>query len=223
MVSYLKGIHQTLNTWCLGHGIDIWRLTYAKLHGVKISLFSGINLSKNTDASSQVKSASWLEDDISELQPLFQSPYPVSWHIRWTMGSVVLSDVGDAFGVDFGSSIQTNLVLKIRHGIWGFDLKKKTSNYKKLNNIVETIEVDVISVYYLAQNYLFSLIIYSHWELLLLWNIFLLVFVSSSTKITKSWEGGWSKAPCNTCCQYPYDTTGYQWNFSFQHSRRCDY
>ena len=78
------------------------------------------------------------------------------------MGSVVLSDVGDAFGVDFGSSIQTNLVLKIRHGIWGFDLKKKTSNYKKLNNIVETIEVDVISVYYLAQNYLFSLIIYSH-------------------------------------------------------------
>lgn len=86
-----------------------------------------------------------LEADLLALKQLFSSHHPIVRHVRSHLVSVVLYGFGDASGLGFGSSIQTNLGLRIRHGIWGSDAKNKSSNYKELRNIVETIEADVRS------------------------------------------------------------------------------
>jgi hypothetical protein len=50
---------------------------------------------------------------------------------------------GDASGSGFGSAVQGPDGLWYRHGLWGSDTNKKSSNYRELCNLVETIEEGV--------------------------------------------------------------------------------
>ena len=47
---------------------------------------------------------------------------------------------GDVSGSGFGSSIQSLLGLRVRHGIWGTGTIYKSSNFKEFANLVETLE-----------------------------------------------------------------------------------
>lgn len=96
------------------------------------------------DAPKYVLSATRLEDYIMCLQKLFSGIHPRVRHIRTKLISVAYYGFGDASGAGFGSSIHRASGLKIRHGIWGRDSNKVTSNYREFRNLVETVEEEVM-------------------------------------------------------------------------------
>jgi len=76
---------------------------------------------------------------------LFDTQHPKVRHVRTSEVNVALYGFGDASGSGFGSTIQTQAGLRVRHGIWGRDSTKSSSNFKELRNLVDTIEKEVES------------------------------------------------------------------------------
>ena len=85
-----------------------------------------------------------LYDDLQCLRKLFEGDHPKVRHIRIKIISYAYYGFGDASGSGFGSSIERGSGLKIRHGLWGRDTNKMSSNYRELRNLVETVEEEVI-------------------------------------------------------------------------------
>ena len=144
MVPYLKGIHQTLDGWGEGRDNDGWRISMAELKAAK-DINDEMQFMYSKNAPTHVYPATRLEDEVECLLKLFDSDLPKVRHVRSKSVSLVLYGFSDASGSGFGSTIATDKGLKIRHGIWGSDSNKHSSNYKELRNIVETIELEVLS------------------------------------------------------------------------------
>ena len=142
MTPYLKGIHQTLDSWRPGRDGDGWRLTMAEIKEA-IDKHDEIKYSYPSDAPTYVIPANRLEDDLKCLKRLFESEHPRVRHVRTNMISYAYYGFGDASESGFGSSIERESGLKIRHGIWGRDSNKLSSNYRELRNLVETVEEEV--------------------------------------------------------------------------------
>ena len=73
-----------------------------------------------------------------------QGGEPVVRHVRTSLILVAYYGFGDASGSGFGISIQYKNGLKVRHGVWGRDSNKLSSNYRELCNLVEAVEEAVI-------------------------------------------------------------------------------
>ena len=116
MTPYLKGIHQTLDGWRGG---------------------------RDEDGSKRVLPATRLEEDITCLEKLFESPYPVVRHVRSKLVTMAYYAFGDALGMGLGSIFQYGSGLRVRHGLWGSDSNKKSSNYRELCNLVEALEAEL--------------------------------------------------------------------------------
>ena len=145
MVPYLKGIHLTLDSWRSGRDVDGWRLTLAELRAAK-EAYNQFGYNESSEfAPEVVHPVPRLADDVECLLNLFDTPHPTVRHVRTDVITVVLYGFGDASGAGFGSTIQTKTGLRIRHGIWGSDLKNSSSNYREFRNIVETIEQEVVN------------------------------------------------------------------------------
>ena len=86
-----------------------------------------------------------MEDDVDCLINLFEGEYPKVQHVRTRLISLAYYRFGDASGSGFGSSIEAKGGLRIRHGVWGRDSNKSTSNYRELCNLVDTVEEEVLS------------------------------------------------------------------------------
>ena len=142
MVPYLKGIHQTLDGWREGRDSDGWKLTVSELKAAKDS-GDQIDYIYPTTAPKSVLPASRLDDDLSCLEQLFHGDNPVVRTVRSKLVYVARYGFGDASGGGFGSSIALSKGLRVRHGIWGRDSNKLSSNYKELSNLVEAVEAEV--------------------------------------------------------------------------------
>ena len=86
-----------------------------------------------------------LDDDIDCLLKLFDSEYPMVRHVRSSNVYLALYGFADASGSGFGSTIQTDQGLRVRHGVWGRDATSSSSNFKELRNLVDAIEKEVES------------------------------------------------------------------------------
>ena len=140
MVPYLKGIHQTLDSWWSNRDEDGWKLTLSEIRASKDSLDQMKYSYSTKDAPTEVYPVTWLEDDINCLSKLFESPRPTIRHVRSNLVSIAMYGFGDASGSGFGSSIQSSLGLRVGLGIWGTDAINKSSNFKEFANLVETLE-----------------------------------------------------------------------------------
>lgn len=143
MVPYLKGFHLTLDAWRPGRDTDGWRLTLAELRE-KFQQEEGFELeyaSQNAKgAPESVHPSPRLHDDISTLLKLTAGESPPKRFVRSKLIVTACYGFGDASGSGFGSTISHDAGVRYRHGLWGRDINGKSSNYRELRNLVETIE-----------------------------------------------------------------------------------
>jgi hypothetical protein len=75
---------------------------------------------------------------------MFAAPRPTIHYVRASKVVVALYGFADASGSGFGSSIQLSASqTHIRYGMWGRDAEDKSSNYRELRNLVESIEANL--------------------------------------------------------------------------------
>ena len=143
MTPYLKGIHQTLDSWRDFRDDDGWRLTMTEIKEA-CDNDNEMKYLYPKNAPKHVLPSTRLEDDLNCLLDIFKGEYPVVRHVRTSLILVAYYGFGDASGSGFGTSIQHKNGLKVRHGLWGRDSNKQSSNYRELCNLVEAVEEAVI-------------------------------------------------------------------------------
>ena len=147
MVPYMKGIHLTLDSWRPGRDIDGWRYTQAQLRA-NFAIDDGLALEyaaiQCKGAPEFVTPSSRLEEDINSLLRLTAGEVPPKRFVRSKLIVTACYGFGDASGSGFGSTIATPDGVRFRHGLWGRDCNKRSSNYRELRNLVEAIEEGVL-------------------------------------------------------------------------------
>ena len=92
----------------------------------------------------RVKAVPRLKDDLRALETLTESEIPP---LRLVCPSTVCSvqyGFGDASGAGFGSTFSAPGEILYRHGIWGADDSGRSSNWRELTNLVETLELEAM-------------------------------------------------------------------------------
>jgi hypothetical protein len=149
MQPYLKGFHLTLHGWRPGRGDDGWKLASWKM-GREREDWPGDKDSKgesdnNTNQHpSKVKAVPRLKDDLRALTSLTSSEAPPLRLVRPCKVRSVRYGFGDASGSGFGSTFSAPGAILYRHGIWGDDGAGKSSNWRELTNLVETLELEAM-------------------------------------------------------------------------------
>jgi hypothetical protein len=149
-VPFMKGIHHTLESWRRGRDADgwkfsqdDWRLFLSEVSEVK-SEFNQMKmeyLSKGEkDAPPRVKAVNRLERDLKSLLNIMVSDTPPLRLVRGNQLAYVLYGFGDASGAGFGSSWESKKGTRYRFGVWGKDTNGRSSNYRELRNLVESLE-----------------------------------------------------------------------------------
>mmetsp|Transcript_15422 Transcript_15422/g.21970 ORF Transcript_15422/g.21970 Transcript_15422/m.21970 type:complete len:634 (+) Transcript_15422:1647-3548(+) len=139
---YLKGIHQTLDSWRPYRREDGWKMTTAELRaymeeaGEEASWW--VTLEK---APLKVDSAPRLAWDVEALAALFEGDEPTRRKVRPSQTAVAIYGFGDASGKGFGSSLVVGDELMVyRHGQWTERIEHESSNYRELSNLVLAVE-----------------------------------------------------------------------------------
>jgi hypothetical protein len=100
-----------------------------------------INIDKHP---SKVKAVPRLKDDLRALTLLTSSESPPLRLVRPCKVRSVRYGFGDASGSGFGSTFSAPGAILYRHGIWGDDGADKSSNWRELTNLVETLELEAM-------------------------------------------------------------------------------
>jgi hypothetical protein len=87
----------------------------------------------------QVVPLQQLVDDVEALAAFLSESDPPILTDRSKVVQIVRYGFGDASGTGFGSTMETDMGLKYRIGVWGTDDEDESSNYKELENVVTTI------------------------------------------------------------------------------------
>jgi hypothetical protein len=155
MVPYLKGIHQTLDTWRPNRREDGWKLTPREIQ-LRLRAGEGGNIAPQ-DALDQpparVKAAPRLSCDLEGLTELTSSLAPPRRLVRSGVALQVFYGFGDASGVGHASNFQgfkrngrevkADGRIHFRYGHWCDAVSEASSNYRELLNLVESLEAQV--------------------------------------------------------------------------------
>ena len=150
---YLKGIHNTLESWRSGRDEDGWKLTdtewLAYLAGQEgMEDVTKYNLKQKRKqfrdehegtAPSEVAVVARLSNDLTALWRLFKPEQPPLRLIRGRAIAKAIYGFGDASGSGFGSVWQSDSGLHYRLGTWGRDKDSESSNFRELKNLVDTL------------------------------------------------------------------------------------
>ena len=93
------------------------------------------------NAPTRVKACPLFKEHLEVLRKMFSSNEPT---LRLVRGCKVLQAMyafGDASGKGFGTSWIRKGAIKFRYGIWGAECDGSSSNYRKLRNLVDSLEV----------------------------------------------------------------------------------
>jgi hypothetical protein len=153
MVPYLKGIHQTLDSWRTNRDSDGWKLSAKELAA---RIRNGRSLQKEPEGPpTRVKAAVRLAGDLEAFTKLFDSEAPPRRLVRSSVSLQIFYGFGDASGVGHASNFQgfSRLGDKVkeddrihyRYGHWCDAVSEASSNYRELLNLVESLEAQVES------------------------------------------------------------------------------
>ena len=140
MKPYLKGIHQTLDSWRKGRDREGWKLSKRELMAVIGDKGGEYDPIPDVDAPSRVKPVIRLDNDLKALRALFEGDEPKQIPIRLAKTGWVGYGLGDASGNGFGGVLQIGNTLNFQYGQWSSEISEKSSNYRELRNLVETLE-----------------------------------------------------------------------------------
>ena len=160
LVLYLKGIHLTLDSWRANRNSKGWKIK-SDSEWSKLCNLVAVGRDKSTDSIWQknqlinshecapltVTGVDRLGNDLNALEKLLQGKSPSKRLIRGQGRAEVIYGFGDASGLGFGATwCQARCSKKIvneigfRIGVWLEDTQDKSSNYRELANLVETLE-----------------------------------------------------------------------------------
>ena len=143
MVPYLKGIHQTLDSWRPHRGRDGWKMRQRDIDMLR----------RNSDASNakeanayenhpdRVKAVPRLMSDVDALDVLCGDQGPPVRKARVSEVGSVGYGFGDASGKGYGSGMAAK-GLRLRYGHWCGWIGEQSSNYRELRNLVEAVEIE---------------------------------------------------------------------------------
>ena len=92
-------------------------------------------------APSSVTAVPRLKQDVESLSSMMAMELPPKRLVRGGRILVAKYGFGDASGVGFGASWSTDKGVEYRYGVWGSDNIDKSSNYREMRNLVETVEL----------------------------------------------------------------------------------
>ena len=116
MKPYLKGIHQTLDSWRKGRDKDGWKLSRRELLAVIEDKEGDYDPVMDKDAPSRVKPVSRLRNDVTALTLLFEGEEPKQISIRVIETAWVGYGLGDASGNGFGGVLKIGDTLHFQYG-----------------------------------------------------------------------------------------------------------
>ena len=151
MVPFMKGIHHTLESWRGGRNKDGWKFSTSDWKEMAEELYGTGKLDwkdfKNqtvegatSAAPATVVGVERLVRDLESLNQLMKSEKPPLRLVRGNRLGHAIYGFGDASGTGFGSSWEVDKQVNYRFGVWGRDNVDKSSNYRELRNLVETLE-----------------------------------------------------------------------------------
>ena len=143
----LKGLHQTLETWRNNRDEDGWKIESHELTNLisegrrsKEEIFSS-SIDPRQVKGGTVTGVKRLRLDLLFLGNLFNILEPPNRLVRGKHIMMAKYGFGDASGSGFGASWTNNDgSINYRYGTWGTDAQNNSSNYRELNNLVETLE-----------------------------------------------------------------------------------
>jgi hypothetical protein len=149
LVPFMKGVHHTLESWRRGRSADGWKFTrdewrtfLGDISQVKgeFELIMNAYLSEGEkDAPLRVKAVKRLNRDLKSMLKIMEAPAPPLRLIRGPGLAYVLYGFGDASGAGFGSSWESKEGTRYRFGVWGKDTDGRSSNYRELRNLVDSL------------------------------------------------------------------------------------
>ena len=161
MFPYLKGFYLTMNSWRSGRNDEGWKYSMAEwraalgldnsLPSYKVKEMSkkGRKVETHDDRPSWVSPVPRLQPDLIALKELFSRDTPVHRLVRGKKVSSAKLAFGDASGGGFGSSWESTRKSDLpdsdghvgfRFGTWDHTSSDKSSNYREMRNLVETLE-----------------------------------------------------------------------------------
>ena len=152
---YLKGIHLTLDSWRDSRDTDGWKmksnarrinddLKTTIINSNEEGLFgSKTESDRKFKVPKFVKAVPRLLEDLRALNSFFKDDVPPWRFIRGRLLVKAKYGFGDASKSSFGSTFQTNDGISYRYGTWGSDGQSKSSNFRELQNLAQSIEKEV--------------------------------------------------------------------------------
>ena len=147
MIPYMKGIHQTADTWRKNRGADGWKVPDHEWRTqTEWSLNRGDNeystLPVEEEAPERVKFAPLFEPHVRAMLELMDGPTPRKQIWRSKRIFYVFYGFGDASGSGFGSTWTTKKSdgIQLRVGVWSCTELSESSNWKEGENVVASLE-----------------------------------------------------------------------------------
>ena len=154
MVPYLKGIHQTLETYRDTRRADGWKMSHKEIEAAKRA---GTEFRIQETPPERVKAAPRMESDLGALQLLVDSDAPPKRRVRSRLVLEIFYGFGDASAIGHSTNFQgarrdvkhetfeVDGRIYYRYGHWCERVSEESSNYRELLNLVESLEAQVAS------------------------------------------------------------------------------
>ena len=156
MVPYMKGFHNTIDSWRANRDDDGWKLRPKKkrrlnrprgkkldchedMHDVEFQVVE-IEAAQDECAPETVSPVGRFVDDLKALIELFSATDPPLRVVRSNKRFEAQYGFGDASKSGFGATIQIGEDIKYVYGQWCDDMMEESSNYRELNNLVKTMK-----------------------------------------------------------------------------------
>ena len=154
MVPYLKGMHQTLDSWRENRREDGWKMTAKEIAARMRSSKGEHEEGWLEEAPARVKAAPRFTSNMEALTSLFASVHPPKRLVRSSVCLTVFYRFGDASGVGHADNyqgfrkvapgwIKPDERIHFRYGHWCHEVSEASSNYRELLNLVESLEAQV--------------------------------------------------------------------------------
>jgi hypothetical protein len=130
---YVKGFHLTIDAWRPDQDPKGWRLP--RVHDRK-----DCRLLPPTTPRDVVMPVPRFRDDVLALLCLFNADTPPIRLVRSQAIRVACYSFADASGCGFGRTVGIGSSLSYTHGVWEQEMDLRTSNYRELINLAETLE-----------------------------------------------------------------------------------
>ena len=211
-IPYLRGVHQTIDSWRGYRDIDGWKLQTSEIAAIRDIDDS---IEERSEPTKFVKPAKRLVNDIKCLIKLAKDEAPPKVVRRRKKTATALYGIGDASGKGFGHCIHMEGKSLARFGTWGSEVENKHSNFKEMQNLVMAIKaafdegmLDGAEMFIFTDNYVaecayfnggsnkskeLDMLVYELWELQMSGNFTLHVFHIAGTRMIECGIDGLSR------------------------------